>query len=65
MAYHKLDPGDEEFLEKCPKCEIGYMVPNFGDWYQCSECGLEAQMDKYGLLEYDVNDLIYPISSCL
>ncbi len=53
MAYHVLEPGDEEFLEECPKCSDGYMVPTYGDWYQCSECGFEAQMNDYGVLVYD------------
>jgi len=53
MSYHKLDPGDEEFLEECEKCGNGYMVPTYGDWYQCSECGAEAKGDDYGVLWYD------------
>lgn len=43
MAFHELEEGDEEFLEECPVCGKGYMVPEFGGWYQCSECGVEAQ----------------------
>ena len=42
MAFHKFEEGDEEFLEECPVCGKGYMVPEFGEWYQCSECGVEA-----------------------
>lgn len=53
MSYHELEPGDEEFLEKCPVCDEGYMVPTFGGWYQCSECGIEAQEDEYGNLLFD------------
>ena len=53
MSYHELEPGDEEFLEKCPVCDAGYMVPTFGGWYQCSECGVEAQEDEYGNLLFD------------
>lgn len=53
MAYHELEPGDEEFLDECPRCGKGYMVPTMGKWYQCSECGIEAQEDDYGLLWYD------------
>lgn len=51
--YHDLDPGDEEFLEECPVCNNGYMVPTIGGWYQCSECGVEAEDDGYGNLLYD------------
>lgn len=53
MAYHKLEPGDEEFLEECPVCGDGYMVPTCGNWYQCSECGVEAEGDDYGCLLFD------------
>lgn len=53
MAYHVLEPGDEDFLDQCPVCEEGYMVPTFGNWYQCSECGVEAQEDDYGNLLFD------------
>lgn len=56
MSYHELDPGDEEFLEECPVCGNGYMVPTMGEWYQCSECGVEAQEDN-GLLYFDSDDL--------
>ena len=55
MAYHVLEPGDEEFLEECPVCREGYMVPTMGNWYQCSECGVEAEIDDYGLLMYDAD----------
>lgn len=55
MSYHILEPGDEEFLEECPECEKGYMVPTFGEWYQCSECGVEAKMED-GLLWFDSLD---------
>ena len=55
MAYHVLEPGDEEFLDKCPVCGEGYMVPTMGGWYQCSECGIEAEMDDGGLLMYDAD----------
>ena len=53
MAYHELEPGDEDFLEQCPVCGQGYMVPNYGDWYQCNECGVEAEIDEHGLLMFD------------
>lgn len=53
MAYHVIEPGDEEFLEECPVCGEGYMVPTVSGWYQCSECGVEAELDDYGLLLYD------------
>ena len=53
MAFHVLEPGDEEFLERCPVCEEGYMVPTYGNWYQCSECGIEAEENDYGWLMYD------------
>lgn len=53
MAYHILEPGDEEFLEECPVCGEGYMVPTLGHWHQCSECGVEAEEDEYGLLMFD------------
>ena len=53
MAYHKLEPGDEKHLELCPECENGYMVPTMGHWYQCSECGVEAEEDDYGNLLFD------------
>ena len=55
MAFHELEQGDEDVLEKCPICEDGYMVPTFGNWYQCSECGIEAEEDEYGLLMFDEN----------
>ena len=51
--YHDLEPSDEEVLDKCPKCDKGYMVPTLGDWYQCSECGFEAKEDDYGVLWFD------------
>ena len=51
--YHDIEDGDEEFLEECPECGEGYMVPTFGDWYQCSHCGVEAKIDDYGLLWFD------------
>lgn len=53
MTFHVLEPGDEEFLEECPVCGKGYMVPTIGNWYQCSECGVEAEEDEYGLLIFD------------
>ena len=53
MSFHELDPGDEEILDECPVCDEGYMVPTYGDWYQCSECGVEAQMSEYGVLLFD------------
>lgn len=53
MAYHELEEGDEEFLEECPVCGKGYMVPTMGDWYQCSECGIEGKEDDYGIIGYD------------
>lgn len=53
MAFHILEPGDEEFLEECPVCGKGYMVPTYGYWHQCSECGVEAEEDEYGLLQFD------------
>lgn len=53
MAYHILEAGDEEILEKCPVCDEGYMVPTVGNWHQCSECGVEAEEDEDGLLMYD------------
>ena len=52
MSYHELEPGDEEFLEECPVCNKGYMVPTYGNCYQCSECGVEAE-EKDGLLWWD------------
>lgn len=48
----KLEPGDEEVLEKCPVCNRGYMVPTYGNWYECSECATEAE-EKDGLLWYE------------
>ena len=39
MALFELEPGDEEFLDECPVCCKGYMVPTYGHWYQCSERG--------------------------
>lgn len=53
MAYHELEPGDEEFLEECPVCKDGYMVPTLGKWYQCSNCGIEAEEGDDGLLWFD------------
>ena len=53
MSYHELDPGDEEYLEECPACGEGYMVPTGGGWHQCSQCGVEAKEDDYGLLWFD------------
>lgn len=53
MAFHVLEPGDEEFLERCPVCEEGYMVPTYGNWSQWSECGIEAEENDYGCLMYD------------
>ena len=53
MSYYEIEPGDENILARCPKCHNGYMVPTMGDWYQCSECGTEAQEDDYSLLWYD------------
>lgn len=55
MAYHELEPGDEAFLEECPVCGKGYMVPTFGNWHQCSNCGVEAEEDDYGCLLFDSN----------
>lgn len=55
MSFHELEPGDEEFLEECPICNKGYMVPTYGNWYQCSECGVEAE-EQDGLLWWDNND---------
>ena len=53
MAFHKLETGDKEILEKCPECDEGYMVPTMGNWHQCSHCGVEAEEDDYGLLWFD------------
>lgn len=53
MAYHELDPGDEEFLEGCPVCGEGYMVPTMRHWYQCSEFGVEAEENDYGILMFN------------
>lgn len=53
MAFHVLEPGDEKFLDKCPICEEGYMVPTVGYWHQCSECGVEAKENEYGILLFD------------
>ena len=58
MSYHVLEPGDEEFLEECPVCGKGYMVPTSGNWFQCSECGVEAEEDEYGLLNWD-SDVVF------
>ncbi len=30
MSIHMLESGNEEFLEKCPVCDNGYMVPTTG-----------------------------------
>lgn len=49
----RLTREEKEFLERCPKCEEGYMVPTVGDWHECSECGLEAEENEYGVLMYD------------
>ena len=43
--YYELESGDEELLEERPTCVDGYMVPTYGNWYQCSECGFEAEED--------------------
>lgn len=56
MSFHELEPGDEEFLEECPICNKGYMVPTYGNWYQCSECGVSAE-EQDGLLWWDNEDL--------
>ncbi|RGO28045.1 hypothetical protein DXB23_01555 [Dorea sp. OM02-2LB] len=53
MGFYELEDGDEEFLEKCPVCDEGYMVPTLAEWYQCSNCGVEAKINEYGLLVYD------------
>ena len=53
MAYQEIEPGDEEFLERCPVCDNGYMVPTIGKWHQCSNCGVEAEESEYGLLMFD------------
>lgn len=55
MPYHELEPGDEKFLEQCPICEEGYMVPTIGYWYQCSHCGVEALESEYGVLMFAGN----------
>lgn len=52
MALFELEPGDEEFLDECPVCGKGYMVPTYGHWYQCSECGVEATEEE-GVLWWD------------
>ena len=49
MAFHKLEPGDKEILEKCPECDEGYMVPTMGNWHQCSHCDVEAEEDELAL----------------
>lgn len=53
MPFHELEPGDEEVLEQCPVCGDGFMVPTSGNWYQCSECGVEAEESDYGVLMFD------------
>lgn len=53
MAKTKLSAEDKEFLEQCPVCGEGYMVPTMGHWYQCSECGVEAEQNDYGVLLFD------------
>jgi len=55
MSIFVLEPGDKEFLEECPVCGEGYMVPTSGGWHQCSECGVEAKENEYGVLCYDSN----------
>lgn len=49
----EIEPGDEEFLEECPICREGYMVPTIGNWHKCSHCGVEAEESEYGLLQFD------------
>ncbi len=50
--YHDIEDDDVDFLEDCPKCKKGYMVPTYGNWHQCSHCGIEAEEDDYGVLWY-------------
>lgn len=56
MSYFEIEPGDENILVRCPKCHNGYMVPTMGDWYQCSECGIEAY-EENDVLWYSAEDL--------
>lgn len=52
--YHRIEPGDEEFMEQCPMCEKGYMVITSWPWHQCSYCGIEAKEgEEDGLLWFD------------
>lgn len=53
MYHSELEPGDEDFLEKCPICNEGYMIPSYGGWHHCSNCGEEAKEDEYGILWFD------------
>ena len=53
MNHPELEPGDEEFLQKCPICNEGYMIPSYGGWHHCSNCGEEAKEDAYGILWFD------------
>ena len=53
MGFYELEDGDEEFLEKCPVCDEGYMVPTLAEWYQCSNCGVEAKINEYMEKEYN------------
>ncbi len=53
MAYHELEPSDEKFLEECPVCKKGYMVPTMGNWYKCSICDVEAEENDFGLVMLD------------
>lgn len=55
MAVYELDPDDEEYLEDCPLCGEGYMVPTYGHWYECNNCGVEAEENEYGLLMFDAD----------
>lgn len=32
-------------LDYCPKCGNGKMIPTGGNWYECDECGFEAEED--------------------
>ena len=53
MNHPELEPGDEDFLSKYPICNEGYMIPSYGGWYHCSNCGEEAKEDDYGILWFD------------
>lgn len=58
ITENEVKQNDEEFLEEecfeeCPVCRNGYMIPTMNNWYECNECGVEAEENDYGLLMFD------------